>query len=151
MVFSGHRSQCSVRADYVTENHPPSSSYPSLSWVLPMPWALMSDAVNKHYDISNVTATLMSFVVFIAFAVFSVPGGFFATRIAKKNLLLLGLGLTAVAVLIPSLYLPTFPIWLAGIFMLGIGLTAIAIVFPAPGFAYLLAISLNSGRTPLQT
>ena len=38
-------------------------------------------------------STLLSFFVFIAFAVFSVPGGLLAARIGKKNLLLLGLGL----------------------------------------------------------
>ena len=40
-------------------------------------------------------STLLSFVVFIAFAVFSVPGGLLAARIGKKKLLLLGLGLNA--------------------------------------------------------
>ena len=55
-----------------------------------------------YYELSNVMSTLLSFFVFIAFAVFSVPGGLLAARIGKKNLLLLGLGFNAVAVLIPS-------------------------------------------------
>jgi MFS transporter, FHS family, L-fucose permease len=81
----------------------------------------MSDAVKNDYQLSNVAATLLSFFVFIAFAVFSVPGGLLAARIGKKNLLLLGLGLNAVAVLIPSLYSPSFELLLGCIFLLGVG------------------------------
>lgn len=83
----------------------------------------MSDAVGKEYNISKVISTLMPFFVFIAFAVFSVPGGVLAARIGKKKLLLLGLGLNAVACLIPSLQTPSFPVLLACIFLLGIGTT----------------------------
>jgi FHS family L-fucose permease-like MFS transporter len=83
----------------------------------------MSDAVGKEYNISKVIATLMPFFVFIAFAVFSVPGGVLAARIGKKKLLLLGLGLNAVACLIPSLQAPSFPMLLGCIFLLGIGTT----------------------------
>src|SRR3974390_3088833 len=83
----------------------------------------MSDAVGKEYNISKVISTLMPFFVFIAFAVFSVPGGGLAARIGKKKLLLLGLGLNAIACLIPSLQTPSFPILLGCIFLLGIGTT----------------------------
>jgi len=83
----------------------------------------MSDAVGKEYNISKFISTLMPFFVFIAFAVFSVPGGLLAARIGKKRLLLLGLGLNAIACLIPSLHTPTFPVLLACIFLLGIGTT----------------------------
>src|SRR3974390_983137 len=83
----------------------------------------MSDAVGKEYNISKVLSTLLPFFVFIAFAVFSVPGGLLAARIGKKKLLLLGLGLNAVACLIPSLQAPSFPVLLACIFLLGIGTT----------------------------
>jgi MFS transporter, FHS family, L-fucose permease len=83
----------------------------------------MSDAVEKQYHISKVMSTLMPFFVFIAFAIFSVPGGLLASRIGKKKLLLLGLGLNAVACLIPSLQAPSFPVLLACIFLLGVGTT----------------------------
>lgn len=83
----------------------------------------MSDAVKNQYDLSNVMATLLSFFVFIAFAVFSVPGGLLATRIGMKKLLLLGLGLNAVAMLVPSLLAPGFGLLLACIFVLGVGTT----------------------------
>ncbi len=83
----------------------------------------MSDAVKNQYQISNVMATLMSFFVFIAFAVFSVPSGLLAARIGKKNLLLLGLALNAIACLIPSLMAPSYAVLLCCIFLLGIGTT----------------------------
>jgi len=83
----------------------------------------MSEAVKTQYNLSNVLATLLSFFVFIAFAVFSVPGGLLAARIGKKKLLLLGLGLNAVAMLVPSLMVPGFALLLGCIFVLGIGTT----------------------------
>jgi len=83
----------------------------------------MSDAVKTQYQLSNVMATMLSFFVFIAFAVFSVPGGLMAARIGKKKLLLLGLGLNAVAMLVPSVVAPGFALLLACIFLLGVGTT----------------------------
>ena len=83
----------------------------------------MSDAVKAQYQLSNVMATLLPFFVFIAFAVFSVPGGLLAGRIGKKKLLLLGLGLNAAAMLLPSLMAPGFAVLLACIFVLGVGTT----------------------------
>lgn len=83
----------------------------------------MSDAVQKQYRVSNVVSTLLPFFVFIAFAVFSVPGGLLAARIGKKKLLLLGLGLNALALLIPSLQAPSFVLLLGCIFLLGVGTT----------------------------
>jgi MFS transporter, FHS family, L-fucose permease len=83
----------------------------------------MSDAVKDQYQLSNVMSTLLSFFVFIAFAVFSVPGGLLAARIGKKKLLLLGLGLNAAALLIPSLQAPPFAVLLGCIFLLGVGTT----------------------------
>ncbi len=83
----------------------------------------MSDAVEKHYHVSKAMSTLLPFFVFIAFAIFSVPGGLLAARIGKKKLLLLGLGLNAAACLIPSLQTPAFPVLLGCIFLLGVGTT----------------------------
>ena len=83
----------------------------------------MSDAVQNDYQLSNVLASLLPFFVFIAFAVFSVPGGLLATRIGKKKLLLLGLGINAVAMAVPSLMAPGFALLLWCIFLLGVGTT----------------------------
>ncbi|NOU18489.1 MAG: MFS transporter [Bacteroidales bacterium] len=83
----------------------------------------MSDAVKNQYQINDVMATLLPFFVFIAFAVFSVPGGLLAARIGKKKLLLLGLGLNAIALLIPTLVDPSYPLLCCCILILGIGTT----------------------------
>ena len=83
----------------------------------------MASAVEKNYELSALMATLLTFFVFIAFAVFSVPGGLLAARIGKKNLLLLGLGLNIVAMAVPTFINPGFTLLLVCIFILGIGTT----------------------------
>ncbi len=83
----------------------------------------LSDAVRSKFQLSAFMATLMPFFVFIAFAIFSVPGGVLAARIGKKKVLLLGLGLTTLAVGVPALMNPTYPLLLGCIFILGIGTT----------------------------
>ena len=83
----------------------------------------LASAVEKNYELSAVVATLLTFFVFIAFAVFSVPGGVLAARIGKKNLLLLGLGLNIVAMAIPTFINPGFTLLVICIFLLGIGTT----------------------------
>jgi MFS transporter, FHS family, L-fucose permease len=82
-----------------------------------------ADRVKNAYQISNVMSTLLPFVVFIAFALFSVPGGVLAARIGRKKLLLLGLGINALALVIPSFQVPSFGVLLACIFSLGVGTT----------------------------
>ena len=83
----------------------------------------LADGVQKQFQVSAAMATLLTFFVFIAFAVFSVPGGLLAARIGKKKLLLLGLALNAAAVAVPSLMSPPFALLLLCIFALGIGTT----------------------------
>ena len=83
----------------------------------------MSDAVKNNYGLDNVISTLLPFFVFIAFAVFSVPGGLLAARIGKKNLLLIGLGLNVLAMMVPTFINPGFTLLLLCIFILGIGTT----------------------------
>lgn len=83
----------------------------------------MASAVEENYELSTVVATLLTFFVFIAFAVFSVPGGVLAARIGKKNLLLLGLGLNIIAMAIPTFMDPGFLVLLICIFLLGVGTT----------------------------
>jgi fucose permease len=83
----------------------------------------LADAVQVQFQVSAAMATLLTFFVFIAFALFSVPGGLLAARFGKKPLLLLGLGLNAVAVAVPSLLAPPFALLLLCIFLLGIGTT----------------------------
>ena len=54
----------------------------------------MSDGVKKQYELSNLVATLLPFFVFIAFAIFSIPGGLLAARSARRNCCSWGLGST---------------------------------------------------------
>ncbi|QDU56011.1 MFS transporter [Aeoliella mucimassa] len=83
----------------------------------------LSNAVGENYQLSKVMATLMPFAVFIAFAVFSVPGGWLAARIGKKPVLLLGLGLNTIAVAVPAFVAPPYALLLGCIFLLGVGTT----------------------------
>ncbi|MFN2546723.1 MAG: sugar MFS transporter [Myxococcales bacterium] len=83
----------------------------------------MAEAVRRSFRLSNVLSTLLPFFVFVAFAVFSVPGGVLGARIGKRRLLLLGLGISAVAVFVPAVHAPEFALLLACIFALGIGTT----------------------------
>lgn len=83
----------------------------------------LSDAVKKQFQLSTVMATLMPFFVFIAFAIFSVPGGVLAARVGKKKVLLLGLGLNSIAVAVPAFMNPPYALLLACIFLLGVGTT----------------------------
>ena len=86
-----------------------------------------SDKVKDFYQISNVQSTLLSFAVFIAFAVFSVPGGLLSARIGRKKLLLLGLGINAASLVIPSVMVPNFWVLLGCIFLLGVGTTCLQV------------------------
>jgi MFS transporter, FHS family, L-fucose permease len=108
-----------------------------------------ADAIKDAYQINNVMSTLVSFAVFIAFAVFSVPGGLLASRIGKKKLLLLGLGINALALVIPSFQAPAFPVVLGCIFLLGVGTTFLQVagnpimrdVSPAGAYSRNLALA----------
>jgi fucose permease len=82
-----------------------------------------AEKMKTAYHLSNWQSTLVSFSVFIAFAVCSVPGGVLAARIGKKKLLLLGLGLNALALVLPSIGVPPFAVVLGCIFLLGVGTT----------------------------
>lgn len=83
----------------------------------------LSSAVKDKYQLTSVMAALMPFFVFIAFAIFSVPGGMLAARIGKKRVLLLGLGLNTLAVGVPAFTNPSYPLLLSCIFLLGVGTT----------------------------
>lgn len=87
----------------------------------------MSSAVQKNFQLSTVMATMMPFFVFIAFAIFSVPGGVLAARIGKKKVLLLGLALNTLAVAVPAFSNPPYMLLLSCIFLLGVGTTLLQV------------------------
>ena len=63
----------------------------------------MSDAVKRNFQLPSFIATLMPFLVFIAFAILSVPGVLLGEWIGKGKVHLLGLGLTTLAVGVTTL------------------------------------------------
>ncbi|MCL1908547.1 MAG: MFS transporter [Holophagaceae bacterium] len=86
----------------------------------------VADAIgplSSQVEKNPLLAAWMPFFVFIAFALFSIPGGVLAARIGKKNLLLMGLGLCATATAVPCFITPPFGMLLASIFLLGVGTT----------------------------
>jgi fucose permease len=87
----------------------------------------LADAVRGQFALTQAMSTLLTFFVFIAFAIFSVPGGTLAARWGKKNLLLAGLGLNAAAVAVPSFAAPSFALLLGCIFLLGVGTTLLQV------------------------
>jgi MFS transporter, FHS family, L-fucose permease len=87
----------------------------------------LAGTIQKQYSLSGFMAGLLPAFAFVAFAVFSVPGGILAARIGKKNLLVLALALSALGVLVPTLVVPGFALLLASVFVLGVGTTLLQV------------------------
>jgi FHS family L-fucose permease-like MFS transporter len=83
----------------------------------------LASTIQKQYSLSGFMAGLLPAFAFVAFAIFSVPGGVFAARIGKKNMMVLALALVALGVLVPTVVVPGFALLLAGVFVLGVGTT----------------------------
>jgi fucose permease len=83
----------------------------------------LASAIQKQYALSGFMAGLLPAFAFVAFAVFSVPGGVLAARIGKKRTMVLALVLVALGVLVPTLAVPGFALLLASVFVLGVGTT----------------------------
>ena len=83
----------------------------------------LASTIQKQYALSGFMAGLLPAFAFVAFAIFSVPGGVFAARIGKKNMMVLALALVALGVLVPTAVVPGFALLLAGVFVLGVGTT----------------------------
>ena len=80
--------------------------------------------MKNAYQLSNVMSTLLPFLVFIAFAVFSVPGRAAGGADRQEEAAAAGLGdQRRWRWSIPSLLVPSFPLLLACIFLLGVGTT----------------------------
>jgi fucose permease len=83
----------------------------------------LAGTIQKQYSLSGFMAGLLPAFAFVAFAIFSVPGGVLAARIGKRSMMLLALALVAVGVLVPTVMVPGFALLLAGVFVLGVGTT----------------------------
>ncbi len=87
----------------------------------------LASTIQKQYSLSGFMAGLLPAFAFVAFAIFSVPGGVLAARVGKKNLLVLALVLNGLGVLVPTLVVPGFALLLAAVFVLGVGTTLLQV------------------------
>jgi FHS family L-fucose permease-like MFS transporter len=83
----------------------------------------LASTIQKQYQLSGFMAGLLPAFAFVAFAIFSVPGGVLAARIGKKGMMVLALALVALGVLVPTVVVPGFALLLGGVFVLGVGTT----------------------------
>jgi MFS transporter, FHS family, L-fucose permease len=84
------------------------------------------DNAKADFNLSNSLAQLIPLAVFIWFFVLSVPIGILQDRIGKKNMVNIGMLITAAGLFLPFIYY-TFPTLLAGFVLLGIGNTIIQV------------------------
>jgi fucose permease len=87
----------------------------------------LASTIQKQYQLSGFMAGLLPAFAFVAFAIFSVPGGVLAARIGKKKLLVLALVLSGLGVLVPTAVVPGFALLLASVFILGVGTTLLQV------------------------
>ena len=104
-----------------------------ISWIAPvlMSFFVMSiidlvgisvDRVQEDMQLSNTFAQLIPSVTFLWFFLLSVPIGIIQSRIGKRLMLNIGMGITALGLLIPYIFY-SFSMVLLGFVFLGIGNT----------------------------
>lgn len=84
------------------------------------------DNAKADFELSNTLAQLIPMAVFGWFFLLSIPVGVLQGRIGKRNMLNIGMLLTAVGLILPFL-LYTFPVLMVGFALLGIGNTIIQV------------------------
>lgn len=84
------------------------------------------DRVKLDFELSNTLAQLIPSAVFLWFLVLSVPVGILQDRLGKRNVLNIGMIITAIGLLIPFLFY-SFTAVLIGFAMLGIGNTVVQV------------------------
>ncbi|PIQ32254.1 MAG: MFS transporter [Bacteroidetes bacterium CG18_big_fil_WC_8_21_14_2_50_41_14] len=82
--------------------------------------------VKQDFSLSDKMAQLIPFMVFIWFALMSIPTGIFQDRKGKKITVIIGMILTGVGLIIPFVYY-TLPTALLGFALLGIGNTILQV------------------------
>lgn len=82
--------------------------------------------VKQDFNLSDKVAQLIPFMVFIWFALLSIPTGIFQDRKSKKLTVNIGMILTGIGLLIPFVYY-TLPTALLGFALLGIGNTILQV------------------------
>jgi len=84
------------------------------------------DRVSKDMSLSATVAQLIPSAAFLWFFILSVPVGVLQSRLGKKTMLNIGMGVTAIGLLVPFL-LYSFGMVLAGFALLGIGNTIVQV------------------------
>lgn len=84
------------------------------------------DRVSKDMSLSATVAQLIPSAAFLWFFILSVPVGVMQSRIGKRNMLNIGMGVTALGLLLPFL-IYNFPMVLTGFALLGIGNTIVQV------------------------
>jgi fucose permease len=84
------------------------------------------DRVKLEFGLSNTLVQLIPSAVFVWFFILSVPVGILQDRIGKRNMVNIGMGITALGLFIPYLFY-TFSTVLFGFALLGIGNTIVQV------------------------
>ena len=84
------------------------------------------DYASKDFALSPSKAQLITSAVFLWFLLFSVPTGILQARIGKRNMLNIGMGITAIGMLVPF-FIYSFATVLFGFALLGIGNTIVQV------------------------
>ncbi len=84
------------------------------------------DRVSNDMSLSATVAQLIPSAAFLWFFILSVPVGVMQSRLGKKNMLNIGMGVTALGLLVPFIFY-TFPMVLTGFALLGIGNTIVQV------------------------
>ena len=84
------------------------------------------DRVKLEFGLSNTVAQLIPSAVFVWFFILSVPVGILQDRIGKRNMLNIGMAITALGLFVPFLFY-TFATVLFGFALLGIGNTIVQV------------------------
>jgi MFS transporter, FHS family, L-fucose permease len=84
------------------------------------------DRVSKDMNLSATVAQLIPSAAFLWFFILSVPVGVLQSRLGKKTMLNIGMGVTALGLFVPFLFY-TFGMVLAGFTLLGIGNTIVQV------------------------
>lgn len=87
---------------------------------------IATNYVKSDFSLSDTISSLLPMMVFLWFAVFSIPTGVLMGRIGRRNTVLLSLAVTAMAMLMP-LFFYDFGFVLAAFALLGIGNTMIQV------------------------
>lgn len=84
------------------------------------------DRVSSDMNLSATVAQLIPSAIFLWFFLLSVPIGVLQARIGKRNMLNIGMGVTALGLLVPWLFY-SFPMVMTGAALLGIGNTIVQV------------------------